>query len=291
MKLVYMIINYNDTKSVHELLSQIQDYSCIDEILIVDNHSTDSSFAKLKKVKNKKVRVVQTKENKGYSSAINFGTKDILERYSDANVVISNADIILSSEEDLKVLVKGLSQKHVGIVAPTIVEHGSLNRGWKLPTPNQDILENIVFLNRFFKRRKLYPESYYEKKTSIVDVVSGCVFLMRASTIKKVNFLDEGVFLYYEEAILAKKLQDVSLHSVIYNQITFVHNHSVSIDKSVKKLNKYKILKKSQAYFEKNYNHANSLQRGLLWFTNWTGYVILAIIYWIQDLYEMGGRK
>lgn len=291
MKLVYMIINYNDTKSVHELLSQIQDYSCIDEILIVDNHSTDSSFAKLKKVKNKKVRVVQTKENKGYSSAINFGTKDILERYSDANVVISNADIILSSEEDLKVLVKGLSQKHVGIVAPTIVEHGSLNRGWKLPTPNQDILENIVFLNRFFKRRKLYPESYYEKKTSIVDVVSGCVFLMRASTIKKVNFLDEGVFLYYEEAILAKKLQDVSLHSVIYNQITFVHNHSVSIDKSVKKLNKYKILKKSQAYFEKNYNHANSLQRGLLWFTNWTSYVILAIIYWIQDLYEMGGRK
>lgn len=284
MKLVYMIINYNDTKSVHELLSQIQDYSCIDEILIVDNHSTDSSFAKLKKVKNKKVRVVQTKENKGYSSAINFGTKDILERYSDANVVISNADIILSSEEDLKALVKGLSQKHVGIVAPTIVEHGSLNRGWKLPTPNQDILENIVFLNRFFKKQKLYPESYYEKKTSIVDVVSGCVFLMRASTIKKVNFLDEGVFLYYEEAILAKKLQDISLHSVIYNQIAFVHNHSVSIDKSVKKLNKYKILKKSQAYFEKNYNHANSLQRGLLWFTNWTSYVILAIIYWVQDL-------
>lgn len=289
MKLVYMIINYNDTKSVHELLSQIQDYSCIDEILIVDNHSTDSSFAKLKKVKNKKVRVVQTKENKGYSSAINFGTKDILERYSDANVVISNADIILSSEEDLKVLAKGLSQKHVGIVAPTIVEHGSLNRGWKLPTPNQDILENIVFLNRFFKRRKLYPESYYEKKTSIVDVVSGCIFLMRASTIKKVNFLDEGVFLYYEEAILAKKLQNISLHSVIYNQIAFVHNHSVSIDKSVKKLNKYKILKKSQAYFEKNYNHANSLQRGLLWFTNWTSYLILAIIYWVQDLYRNGG--
>ena len=250
----------------------------------MDNHSTDSSFAKLKKVKNKKVRVVQTKENKGYSSAINFGTKDILERYSDANVVISNADIILSSEEDLKVLVKGLSQKHVGIVAPTIVEHGSLNRGWKLPTPNQDILENIVFLNRFFKRRKLYPESYYEKKTSIVDVVSGCIFLMKASTIQKVNFLDEGVFLYYEEAILAKKLQDISLHSVIYNQIAFVHNHSVSIDKSVKKLNKYKILKKSQAYFEKNYNHANSLQRGLLWFTNWTSYIILAIIYWVQDL-------
>ena len=76
----------------------------------------------------------------------------------------------------------------------------------------------------------------------------------------------------------------IHLKSVIYNDISFLHNHSVSIDKSVKRLNKYKILKKSQAYFEKNYNHANCLEQFLLWLTNWGSYVVLTVVYWIQDL-------
>ena len=129
----------------------------------------------------------------------------------------------------------------------------------------------------------MYPESHYQKKTSVVDVVSGCVFLMKASTIRDAGYFDENVFLYYEENIMARKLETLQLKSVLYNDITFVHNHSVSIDKSVKRLNKYKILKKSQAYFEKYYNHANRFERFLLWLTNWASYWVFVIIYFFQD--------
>lgn len=283
MKLVYMIINYNDASSVLDLWNQIKDYTSIDEVLVVDNHSSDDSFSVLKKIKQKKLRVIQTKSNLGYGSAINYGTNDVLERYSDAYIAISNADIVVSSEKDLITLTKGLEEKGVGITAPTIIEHGVKNRGWKMPTPMQDILENFVYFGKKFQKRKMYPESHYQKKTCVVDVVSGCVFFMKASTVRDAGYFDENVFLYYEENIMAKKLQKLHLKSVLYNKICFIHNHSVSIDKSVKRLNKYKILKKSQAYFEKHYNHANHLEQFLLWLTNWTSYGVLAVIYKVQD--------
>ena len=284
MKLIYMIINYNDANTVKNLISQLHHFKKVDEILVVDNHSIDDSFKELKKLPIKKLRVIETKENKGYGSAINFGTNDVLKRYSDAYIVISNADIVVSSEKDLITLANGLEEKNIGIVAPTITEHGNISRGWKIPTPRQDILENLVYFNRFFKKRKFYSEEYYYKKTSVVDVLSGCVFFMKASTVKDAGYFDENIFLYYEENIMAVKLKQIHLKSVIYNDISFLHNHSVSIDKSVKRLNKYKILKKSQAYFEKNYNHANCLEQFLLWLTNWGSYVVLTVVYWIQDL-------
>ena len=65
MKLVYMIINYNDASSVLDLWNQIKDYTSIDEVLVVDNHSSDDSFSVLKKIKQKKLRVIQTESNRG----------------------------------------------------------------------------------------------------------------------------------------------------------------------------------------------------------------------------------
>lgn len=53
MKLVYMIINYNDASSVLDLWNQIKDYTSIDEVLVVDNHSSDDSFSVLKKLNKK----------------------------------------------------------------------------------------------------------------------------------------------------------------------------------------------------------------------------------------------
>ena len=44
----FLIINYNDAKTTIHLLENIKHYSCIDQIVVVDNHSTDDSFDVLK---------------------------------------------------------------------------------------------------------------------------------------------------------------------------------------------------------------------------------------------------
>jgi hypothetical protein len=285
MKTGIIIVNYNDFTSTEKLINNIKDYRVIDKIVVVDNHSSDDSPQKLKKLKLPKLKVIVNEENKGYSYAINTGAKYLIDEYKECNIIISNADVIIKKEEDIETLIKLLHRKNVGIVAPTILERGTKNRGWKNPTPKQEIILNIAYIHRFFRKKYLYyDDDYYQGDFSIVDVLSGCFFLIQSKTLQAVNYLDDHVFLYYEENILAKKLQVKKKINLISNKVTIIHNHSVTIDKSLKRIKKYKAQKKSQYYFEVEYNNASLLERMLLKLTAWLSQIILSIGYFIQDL-------
>ena len=241
MKTGIIIVNYNDFTSTEKLINNIKDYRVIDKIVVVDNHSSDDSPQKLKKLKLPKLKVIVNEENKGYSYAINTGAKYLIDEYKECNIIISNADVIIKKEEDIETLIKLLHRKNVGIVAPTILERGTKNRGWKNPTPKQEIILNIAYIHRFFRKKYLYyDDDYYQGDFSIVDVLSGCFFLIQSKTLQAVNYLDDHVFLYYEENILAKKLQVKKKINLISNKVTIIHNHSVTIDKSLKRIKKYK---------------------------------------------------
>lgn len=277
MKNGFVILNYNDYETTIKLVNNIKNYSIIDEIVIVDNNSTDSSFEHLKLLVNEKITVLKNSCNKGYSSGNNMGCKYLIEKYEKCNIFISNPDIIIKDEQSLINLLDTF-KLDVGIASPLILENNKYNRGWKLPTPFVDILMNIpVIHNKVREKKLLYSEEHYNKDIVDVEVVSGCFFLIRSDVLKKVNFFDENVFLYYEENILGKKLKDLNIRSVVNTKVEVTHNHSISIDKNVKKLNKIKILKKSQMYFEKYYNKANIFERMLLYITS----KIALIIYFI----------
>ena len=285
MKTGIIIVNYNDFTSTEKLIHNIKNYRIIDKIVVVDNHSSDDSGRKLKQLKLPKLKVIISEENKGYSYAINIGAKYLIEEYKECNIIISNADVIIDKEEDIEILIKLLHRKNVGIVAPTILERKTKNRGWKNPTPKQEIVLNLAYIHRFFRKKYLYyDEDYYQGDFSIVDVLSGCFFLIQSKTLQAVNYLDDHVFLYYEENILAKKLQVKKKINLVSNKVTIIHNHSVTIDKSLKRIKKYKAQKKSQYYFEVEYNNASWLERILLKLTAWLSQLILSISYFIQDL-------
>ena len=285
MKTGIIIVNYNDFTSTEKLIHNIKNYRVIDKIVVVDNHSSDDSARKLKQLKLPKLKVIINEENKGYSYAINIGDKYLVEEYKECNIIISNADVIIDKEEDIEILIKLLHRKNVGIVAPTILERKTKNRGWKNPTPKQEIILNLAYIHRFFRKKYLYyDEDYYQGDFSIVDVLSGCFFLIQSKTLQAVNYLDDHVFLYYEENILAKKLQVKKKINLVSNKVTIIHNHSVTIDKSLKRIKKYKAQKKSQYYFEVEYNNASWLERILLKLTAWLSQLILSISYFIQDL-------
>lgn len=285
MKTGFIIINYNDFESTKKLIDNIASYKVIDRIIVIDNHSTDDSAKLLKKIKNNKLKIVISKENGGYSKAINLGCKTIINDLGKCHIIISNADIIINSEDDIKRLISKLDNKKVGVVAPVIFEHGNLNRGWKQPKPWQEVLLNIPYIHRWLRKKFLYyNQEYYKKKSSPVDVVSGCFFIVDSTTIEKINYLDESVFLYYEENILSKKLKDIDKICIIDNETKIIHNHSVTIDKSINKLNKYRIQKKSQYYFEKNYNNASCFCLLMIKATSKITEKILWLVYKIRDL-------
>ena len=285
LKTGLIIIHYNDYESVKKLIDNVKDYKVLDKIIIYDNHSKEDIIKKLKKLSSGKIEVVVNDENKGYAYAINDASKYLINKLGKCNIIISNSDIIIDKVEDIKDLIKLLNKKDVGLVAPTILEKGHLNRGWKNPGPILDSMMNLIYVHRFFRKKYVfYKEEHYTGDTSYIDVASGCFFLMKSDILESINYLDENTFLYYEENILAKKLLKINKKELLANNIIVIHNHSVSIDKNINKIKKLKLQKKSQYYFQKTYNHANLFERCLLKASAFISRIILAVVYFIKDL-------
>lgn len=279
MKNTFVIVNYNDSETTIKLIKNIKDYKILDKIVIVDNKSTDDSFKKLERYNSKKIIVLQTNENKGYSYALNFGAKYLIDLYKECNIIFSNADIVIDKEDDIKKLLSHLNNSNV-IVAPNIIDSNSISRGWIIPKPTDEILLNIPFFHRkYYNKHLLYTDSYYDKKISKVDTVSGCFFIMTSKHYQDINGFDEKVFLYYEENIFGIKTKKLNKNIIIVNDVDVYHEHSISIDKSLKRLKKFKIQKKSQRYFEKYYNNANVLEMILLYITYFIAKIILFFKY------------
>lgn len=263
-KLAFVIINYNDYKTTKRLLYNIKDYKIIDKIYVVDNHSTDDSYENLKKLKIKRYEVIETPSNKGFAYALNIGAKKAIDDLGNVDIIFSNSDIIINSNEDLEDLKKTLDKRTIGLVGPVVVQNGKLNRGWHLPSPKNEILSNLPGIGKRFNKKISYDDSYYKGDSSEVEVISFCFFLIKSEVLKEINYFDDNTFLYYEENITASKLKRTQYKTLINNNVTIIHDHSVSIDKSINYINKYKILKQSQMYFETNYNNANSIEKILL---------------------------
>lgn len=275
-KLGMVIINYNDFEVTKRLLNNIKDYKCLAKIVVVDNNSPDNSFEKLKEFESNRIAIIKN-SNRQYASGLNVGAKYLIKKVGECNIIFSNSDIIIKGEEDLKKLSSNI-QKDIVVVGPTVDEHGKLNRGWHIPTVNQEILFNIPLLSRFFKKKfLLYDEESYKGDTTIVDVVSGCFFIVDSKFLMDNDYFDEGTFLYYEEQILAEKLKQNHKKAVIDNKVIVIHDHSVSIDKSLKRIKKHVVLKTSQRYYAKKYKKANKIQMALLYITDYFYRIVLFI--------------
>lgn len=285
-KLGIVIVNYNDYKMTINLLNNIKDYKCLNSIVVVDNCSTDESVKYLKKYENKKIIVLEAKENKGYAAGLNIGAKYLNEKFKSCNIIFSNSDIIINKEEDLKQLSEDIHDS-IAVVGPTIVENKTLNRGWKMPTIKDEIKFNLPLISRKYRKENLYPEEYYQGNLSKVGVVSGCFFCVSGEALKKVDYFDENTFLYYEEQILATKLNQIGLEEAVDNNVVVIHNHSVTIDKNVKRINKYKILKTSQRYFVEKYLNATDNELKKL---NFTKNLSLILLY-IRCFFKGGFKK
>ena len=276
-KLAMVIINYNDYKTTSSLLDNIKDYKCLDLIVVVDNKSSDNSVKYLKKYENKKINIKEAEENKGYAAGLNLGAKYANEKLKNCNIIFSNSDIIINKEEDLEKLSSDIGKHSIALVGPTIVENRKLNRGWMVPTIKDEIKFNLPLISRKYRKEILYDDRHYEEELSIVGVVSGCFFCIDGNVLEEIDYFDEGTFLYYEEQILAKKLEEIDMQTAVDNNVVIIHNHSVTIDKNVNRINKYKMLKKSQRYFVKEYLEADEKELKRLDFTNKLSLIILYI--------------
>lgn len=285
MKNCFLIVNCNDYKSTKHLIDNIKDYKNIDHILIVDNDSKKEEKDLLSNLESENVEVYYNDENLGYSSAINIGARYLIDKFGDCNFIISNSDIVILSEEDLNKLIEALGHETVGLVGSQVMENGIISRGYRNPSPLKDSLFNLKLFRKLFRDRMLYyPDHVYESEYTSVDVVNSCFFLITSDTLKRINFMDEKLFLYYEDCVLGKKVRDLGLINIIVNNVKIKHFRSVSIDKIYSSIDKIAFFYESQLYYHTTYNDTNAFEIMMLGITQSFSLFSKSIIKFIKKL-------
>ena len=283
-KIGIVVLNYNDYKETREYIDTIKKFRTINEIVVVDNNSTDASYEVLKRMEKGNITVLKAKENNGYASGNNIGVKYLKGKVD--YVIISNPDIILE-ESVIKKLKKDMDENpEYALVAPVIEQHGEISRGWKLSKITNEIGLNLNYFHKIVEKKLKYDDKKYNSDLTRVDVVSGCFFAVRMDVLNLVGNFDESTFLFYEENILASKFKNINAKSYVDNTVKVIHNESVTINKTMASINKYKILKNSQKYYARYYLHANVFQMFILRFVYYISLLIAYIVYFINKIFK-----
>ena len=225
-----VILNYNDSVTTLKLLNRIKDMSSINHIVIVDNKSTDDSFTRMKLYDSERVHVIQSDKNGGYGYGNNYGITYLKDNYPCDYILIANPDVIFE-ENIIQKMISEFDDKTV-IVAPlTLDSHGNkqLPIAWKVPGVKDYFLFSSIVFNKLFKPLQ-YSKNYFKKDICYVDCVQGSLFMLNNNLIQD-KLYDENIFLFFEESCIGKKFKDKGYTTKLVTNVTYIHNHSVSINK------------------------------------------------------------
>lgn len=262
-----VILNYNDAPTTVKLLKHIKDFGTIDNIVVVDNYSTDNSWEELQSYKNEKIKLIKTEKNGGYGFGNNVGIKYSVETLNANYVLIANPDVIFENDLIEKLVASFDDNSDVAVVSA--IQNNSQNWAWKDCSILQYILATSLFFEVWLSIRK-YSKSYFFNKTEVpVFAVPGSLLMVDAKKMINYGMYDEEFFLYYEEPVLAQKMTNAGFKTILRLDTSYIHNHHTTTLKTLKRWSKqHNFLLKSAELFLRKYKRANALQMffAKLWF-------------------------
>ena len=244
MKCGLVILNYNDYTQTETLLSLIKDCPEIDNIVVVDNASTDASYSCLKQHESPKISVIQSGHNGGYSFGNNTGARFLIEHFHPDIIGIANPDVKFDGSF-VRRIKEVFAENPDYAVLTGLQRDGNGNTGihafWEDYRTSGRICWSIirdVFVKPFMSlanipsREKLYIESVANSSNSLHEVwaVEGSMFFVRTEDFVNAGMFDEKVFLYFEEDILAFKLHKLGRKIGVVNDTEFIHQHASASD-------------------------------------------------------------
>ena len=258
-----IILNYKDADTTEKLINCIKSYDVFDKIIAVDNASPDDSYERLSALRSDKIIVVETDKNGGYGYGNNYGVKIAKEQFNADYALIVNPDVVFE-EQAISTLKTILDENDDCVVCACTQKNpeGLVNdRGWAIPPVYHYVLSSLKIISKFLPSPS-YTESYFkDKHTADVDCIVGSLLMVNIDKFLELGGYDEGIFLYCEETTLGTKVRSHGYRSILDVDHSYIHYHSVSIDKSISSvLDQRKILYRSRLFYLKNYRGVKGLR-------------------------------
>jgi len=178
------------------------------EIVLIDNNSTDDSISIFKKLKLKNLKLIESKENTGFSRGCNLGAKNAAGNF----LLFLNSDTEIKDQGFVKMLQYFDDKKTLGILGAKLKNEDGTNQ---LSSGKFYSLFNL-FLMLFGFNKFLRGSPNVIKK---VDWVSGASLMIRKTTFQKLGGFDKDIFMYLEDMELCYRAKLKGLDTYFFPEL------------------------------------------------------------------------
>ena len=228
--LCIIIVSFKSNKKVKNLIKNLNKQI---SVIIVENSMDISLKIELEKKFNN-IKVIIPKFNNGFGSSLNIAVKKTNKKY----IMYLDSDINIKNSEIIKLLKKANEIKKFGVITPKIFK--------------QDYKDLIL------KKSKI-------KGLDQVWFNTGCVMVMKKQYLKKLNYFDGNIFLYFEEHDYYKRCINHNLPVLMFDKVIIKHEGSSSIDKKYtheyQKIRNWHYCWSKFYYYNKHYGYFRALSK------------------------------
>ncbi len=220
-KVFIIILNWNGWFDTKECLASLEKVSYDNfEVILIDNNSREP-MPSVSSAQNLKITQIYNKENLGFAGGNNQGIKLALEGNADYILLLNN-DTVVEPDFLSKLVEAAEEDESAGIVGPLIYFFDERNKIWSAGGK----------ITSHFTRGELIgyqetDEGQY-RAAEQVDYVSGTCLLIKAEVMKKIGFISEEYFLYYEDTNWCQRAKKAGWRCLLVPQARIYHKASRS---------------------------------------------------------------
>ncbi len=287
-RLCVIIVNYRTAvltlDCIDTLVEQIN-HSC-DHIVVVDNKSGEDDLTMLDAAIKQKglaglITLIPSSTNGGFSAGNNIGIKALQAEY----YLLANADTLFSPTAINQLLLAIKEYPHVGILSPRLEwpdEQPQISC-FHFHSPLSELINSASTwpITRMFKKYDV-PLRVRQEVTWPEWTSFACVLIKR-NVFKKIGYLDEGYFMYYEDVDFCRRAKKAGFALLNWPSARVVHLRGQSSglkkkQREQKRLPEYYYKSRSR-YFIKFYTVVGWWSSNICWLAgrtlSWTKELLL----------------
>lgn len=254
-----IILNYNSFKDSKKCALSLKEQININlAITIVDNSSDNGEIDDLRKfcIENE-ILLIESDKNNGFSAGNNIGLKKAKQlNYKYAMVI--NPDVEIRDKQYISKCIEILNKDNkIAVLGTDIINmHGNHQNPMREVRYLEEVFWPFELIRNKLSKNIPYVGDY--NKSGYCEKLSGCCFFVDINFIAEIGYLDENVFLYCEEPILASIVK-MKKRKLYYNhKLTAYHMHKDSEKGNPKK--RLILFNKSRKYYLNKYSGYKGLK-------------------------------
>lgn len=297
-KIAAVVLTYNSATELPECLNGLAAQQDIDtRIVVVDNASrpenrsmmeesfqhhfpdgrlVDSKDATPELLNESRALFLRHPQNDGYSAGNNIGARLAVEAGC-AAVLIANPDVRISNPDYLAKLWAEMKTRPDCLVAASKLVN--LAGRDEHPLRETGFWEELLWIRQFGPRAfRSAPHVQPPNGTDPVEAekVHGSCQLIRGSFLEDTGYLDENVFLYCEEPILAAQVRAAGGRMLVFPKLEALHAHVASAKGNASR-RMLQFIKSRLYYFDTHTDYGRAKRTALH-----VSYRLLALVYRIK---------